>query len=66
MTDRAPGTAAENLAAAWSARRNAARRDLMAAQAAPALFKPEWTERAVREFNEAKARVGYWLGVGHG
>ena len=66
MTENAPGAGVENLAAAWAERRRAARADLVYAQTAPALFKPEWTERAVAEFSHAHAQVGYWLGIGHG
>ena len=53
-------TAASNLTESWLARARRAEADLDAAAAAPALFTPEWTERALAEFNEAMAWARYW------
>lgn len=58
--------AAENLALAWQARGQRAIADLTAAQQAPGLFKPEWTERAHAELQTAQRNLTYWLGIGHG
>lgn len=58
--------AAENLAHAWQARGQRAITDLNAAQQAPGLFKPEWTDRALAELQQAKRHLTYWLGIGHG
>ena len=58
--------AAENLAHAWQTRGQRATADLDAARRAPALFKPEWTERARAELQTAQRNLTYWLGIGHG
>jgi len=51
----------EQLAVAWSRRRHAAAADLQAAATAPALFTPEWTERADRELADANTWMSFWL-----
>ena len=58
--------AAENLAHAWQGRAQRAVADLQAAQQAPALFKPEWSDRALAELRRAQQQLNYWLGIGHG
>lgn len=55
---------AQSAYAAWNARRIAALRDIDAALAAPAFFKPEWTIRARAEFELANAWCTYWTTVG--
>lgn len=46
-------TLTDSLREAWVAKWQRAEYDLRCAQAAPALFKPEWTERATRERDDA-------------
>lgn len=53
-------TASQNLAEAWLARARRARADYNAAQAAPALFKPEWIERAESDFAHAMGQAAFW------
>ena len=53
-----------NLCEAWKARAADALRDAAYAETAPALFKPEWTERAALEYGEAVTKAAYWRGVG--
>lgn len=53
-----------NLCEAWKARAADALRDAAYAEAAPALFKPEWKERAAIEYRDAVTKAAYWRGVG--
>lgn len=53
-----------NLAEAWMQRQSAAAVELLAAQAAPALFKPERVAQVGVDYQRARAWSGYWTGVG--
>lgn len=54
----------EHMIAAQRERLERARMDLIYADQAPALFKPEWTERAQAEAEDAYYAMQYWQGVG--
>lgn len=51
----------EQLAVAHAQRRSRAAADLQAAATAPALFTPEWTQRADRELADANTWMSFWL-----
>jgi hypothetical protein len=54
----------EHMIAAQRERLERARNDLFLADQAPALFKPEWTERAQQEATDAYYGMQYWQGIG--
>lgn len=51
---------ASEMAAAWNECRLKATDDLLAAAMAPALFKPEWSERALVEIGRARGEIVRW------
>lgn len=59
-------TATDNLIAAWAQKCQEAQRELALAAVYPALFKPEWVERAAREHAGADRQIDYWTRIGGG
>jgi hypothetical protein len=51
---------AVNMADAHAQAGERALMDLRAAKVAPALFKPEWTERAAADYAAAERGMGVW------
>lgn len=45
---------------AWLQRASAAKRDIIAARTAPALFKPEFVEQRERDYARAMGFAGVW------
>lgn len=58
MTDRSGPRLTDSLTEAWMNRAARAAADHRAAQKALALFKPEWSERAEREYRHAMTQAG--------